>query len=127
MRARLRAATLLAALLSSTLIAPPLHAAGTVTFLGPTSSTLTGTVDLEVSAPADATAVLISYGKTLDPTRLYTEVSAWRTADKSYGHQDVVLANGWYGSKFADVPGHPDDLRRDFATDTAKVAALVVT
>lgn len=58
---------------------------------------------------------LIGYGKSLDPTRLYTEVSAWHTSDKSYGHQDVVLANvyyGWYGSKFADVPALLDGIQR---------------
>ncbi|MFC7616509.1 glycoside hydrolase family 2 protein [Actinokineospora soli] len=49
---------------------------------------------------------LITYGKTLDGTRLYTEVSAWHTSDKSYAHQDVVLANvyyGWYGGSLTGV------------------------
>ncbi|SDI35303.1 beta-glucuronidase [Actinokineospora alba] len=57
---------------------------------------------------------LVTYGKSLDATRLYTEVSAWHTSDKSYAHQDIVLANvyyGWYGSKFTDVPGLLDRIQ----------------
>ncbi|WP_412543489.1 glycoside hydrolase family 2 TIM barrel-domain containing protein [Longispora sp. K20-0274] len=57
---------------------------------------------------------LIGYGKALDPTRLYTEVSAWHTADKAYPYEDVVLANvyyGWYDHAFADVPGLLDAIQ----------------
>ncbi|MGY0231511.1 glycoside hydrolase family 2 protein [Longispora urticae] len=63
---------------------------------------------------ANYVSTLIGYGRGLDPTRLYTEVSAWHTADRSYAHQDVVLANiyyGWYSNTFADLPGLLDAIQ----------------
>ncbi|GIG56963.1 hypothetical protein Lfu02_13350 [Longispora fulva] len=57
---------------------------------------------------------LIRHGRGLDPSRLYTEVSAWHTADKAYPYEDVVLANvyyGWYDHTFADVPGLLDAIQ----------------
>ncbi|MDT8912577.1 glycoside hydrolase family 2 TIM barrel-domain containing protein [Amycolatopsis sp. PS_44_ISF1] len=54
---------------------------------------------------------LIGYGRALDPTRLYTHVTAWRTADEGYGYDDFVASNqyaGWYYGKPEDIAGDMD-------------------
>lgn len=57
---------------------------------------------------------LIAHGRELDPSRLYTEVSAWHASDLSYGYQDLVLANvyyGWYSNTFAEAKGLVDEIQ----------------
>ncbi|MFG3252300.1 glycoside hydrolase family 2 TIM barrel-domain containing protein [Streptomyces sp. NPDC048172] len=58
---------------------------------------------------------MIAHGRERDPSRLYTEVSAWHTDDKSYAYQDVILANiysGWYYGEFDDVAGLTDAIQK---------------
>ena len=57
----------------------------------------------------------IAYGRERDPSRLYTEVSAWHEEDKSYAYQDVILANiyaGWYEGELDDVAGLTDAIQK---------------
>lgn len=69
----------------------------------------------QTDAGADYVRDLIAYGKKRDDSRLYTEVSAWHTDDRSYAYQDIVLANiysGWYYGDADDVASLTDAIQR---------------
>ncbi|MFB6843122.1 glycoside hydrolase family 2 protein [Streptomyces sp. NPDC056361] len=58
---------------------------------------------------------MIDYGRSLDPERLYTEANNKHTSNKSYGHQDIVLSNiyyGWYGTRgIGELPATLDAIQ----------------
>ncbi|MFB8047457.1 glycoside hydrolase family 2 protein [Streptomyces hydrogenans] len=58
---------------------------------------------------------MIDYGRSLDPKRLYTEANNKHTSNKSYGYQDIVLSNiyyGWYGTRgIGELPATLDAIQ----------------
>ncbi|WP_344427058.1 glycoside hydrolase family 2 TIM barrel-domain containing protein [Amycolatopsis minnesotensis] len=66
-------------------------------------------------AGAEYVRALVGYGKQLDPSRLFTHVTAWLTEDKAYGSDDFVASNqyaGWYYGKSEDIGRDMDAVQR---------------
>ncbi|GAA0609101.1 hypothetical protein GCM10010174_27970 [Kutzneria viridogrisea] len=57
-------------------------------------------------AGAQYVHTLIDHGRALDPSRLFTHVTAWHTSDKAFGYDDFAADNnydGWYYGKATDI------------------------
>jgi beta-glucuronidase len=64
----------------------------------------------ETDGGVDYVKNVIGYGRTLDPTRLYTQVSHRHTRDRAYPYQDFFATNyyaGWY-STMESLESHLD-------------------
>ena len=64
----------------------------------------------ETDGGVDYVKNVIAYGRTLDPTRLYTQVSHRHTRDRAYPYQDFFATNyyaGWY-STLESLQSHLD-------------------
>ncbi len=60
----------------------------------------------DTDAGADYVRDVISYGKTIDPTRVYTQVTDHPTTDRAYPYEDFLAENyygGWYSSTVDSV------------------------
>ncbi|MFG1834262.1 glycoside hydrolase family 2 TIM barrel-domain containing protein [Micromonospora chersina] len=68
----------------------------------------------ETDGAVDYVRDVIAHGRSLDPTRLYTQVSHRHTNDRAYPYQDFFATNyyaGWY-STLESLTSHLDALQR---------------
>lgn len=68
----------------------------------------------ETDGAVDYVRTVIAHGRSLDPTRLYTQVSHRHTRDRAYPYQDFFATNyyaGWY-STLESLTSHLDALQK---------------
>ncbi|MDZ5441660.1 glycoside hydrolase family 2 TIM barrel-domain containing protein [Micromonospora sp. 4G57] len=68
----------------------------------------------ETDGAVDYVRDVIGYGRSIDPTRLYTQVSHRHTRDRAYPYQDFFATNyyaGWY-STLESLTSHLDALQK---------------